>query len=113
MATMYFDDGSSIDTATAAATQSPPGYLLSDYSANFMPSNASPGATNWAQVLQYGFGRLVDYKTASLQAQNTPPQYSAQATPPTPDFAAGGVSGSTLLILGAVALAAVLLLSDK
>lgn len=107
MALMTFDDGSTLDTAAAgsagAATQAPPGYMLTDYASNFSPSNASPGATNWADVLQYGFGRLVDYKVASIQAQNTAPQYAQPVVAPTPW--SGGVSGSTLLIIGAVGLA--------
>lgn len=119
MSIMTFDDGSTLDTDLAgtagAATQSPPGYLLTDYSANFQPSNASPGAKSWSDVLAYGFGRLVDYKVASIQAQNVAPQLAAQNIGPTPvgPGAVGGVSMGTVLILGAVGLALVLALGGN
>lgn len=106
MGMQYFDDGSSYDSDTGQATQAPPGALLSDYASNFSPSNLSPGATNFADVLKYGFGRIIDYKTASLASQNATPQYSktesALINQP-------GVSTSTVLILAAAALGLVLL----
>ncbi len=113
MAVMTFDDGSTIDTETLAATNSPPGYLLSDYSNNFAPSNASPGAKSWADVLAYGFGRIVDYKVASIQAQNTPPQYAQQRNPATPGAPASGMGLGTVFIIGAAVVAVVLLATSK
>lgn len=113
MALQTFDDGSTYDSDTGVATNSPPGYLISDYSSNFAPANAAPGAKNWADVLAYGFGRIVDYKVASINAQNTPPQYGQQVTPATPTLTSGGISMTTVLLLTAAVVGVALVFSGK
>ncbi len=107
MSTVTYDDGSTIDTVTGDSTQSPPGYLLSDYSSNFAPSNLASGASSMMDVLKYGFGRIVDYKTASLNAQNTPPQYGTQQVAVNPPTGQVGM-GTILLIIGTVLAVAVM-----
>ena len=109
MGLQTFDDGSTYDSDTGQATQSPPGALLSDYASNFSPSNLSPGATNMADVLKYGFGRIIDYKTASLAAQNATPQYSQ--TKSSLVAQPRQLDTMTLLLIGGAVLACVLLSS--
>lgn len=112
MSTMTFDDGSTITddgAGNTSSTQSPAGYLLTDYSSNFSPANASPGATNWTDVLKYGFGRVVDYKTASLQSANTPPQYAA---PPVYSTRGMQLDSRSMLLIGGAILLFVLLSGD-
>ena len=106
----YFDDGSTYDGDTGQATQSPPGALITDYYRNFEPGNASSGATTWADVLKYGFGRVVDYKTASLAPANATPNYAPPGRVNQPQ--ADTFSGSGLLIVGALILAFVLASGD-
>lgn len=107
MAVMTFDDGSTLDTGSGQSTDAPAGMLISDYGSNFSPGNLSPGATSMLDVMRYGFGRVVDYKVASLQAQNANPQYAAG---PVGQVAQTQVSIGTLaLIAGALALGFVLL----
>lgn len=110
---MTFDDGSTLDYATAgtagAATAAPAGMLLTDYASNFKPGNLSPGATSLYDVLAMGIGRIADYKTASLAAQNPQPQYSAQAVQPQEGGDKKAGMGNLLLIAGVVLAAVVLL----
>ncbi len=113
MAGYTYDDGSTIsyDTSNGAvsSTQSPPGYLISDYASNFSPGNLSAGASSVMDVLKYGFGRVVDYTTASIQAANTPPTYA-----PLPVYAGQPLSlnGGTLLLIGGVVLLVMLMGGD-
>lgn len=111
MSTYTYDDGSTIDTDTGAATSAPAGMLLTDYASNFAPGNLTPGATNWLDVLKYGFGRVADYKTASLQAQNPQPAYAAPVAPVQPSAVFGGKSLGSLLLVGGGIVAAILLLT--
>lgn len=101
MATYTYDDGSTITddgAGNTTSTQSPQGYLVSDYGSNFNWGNLSQGATSALDVLKYGFGRVVDYKTASLQAANRAPQYA-----PPPVYGSGPglqLNGNTILLIG-------------
>lgn len=110
MTTVTYDDGSTLsydDTGVTGSTQSPPGYLVSDYGSNISPGNSASGASTWADVLKFGFGRVVDYKTASLQSANTPPVYAAP-----PVYQPTKMSGQTLLLIGGAILLFVMLSSD-
>ncbi|MBN9407625.1 MAG: hypothetical protein J0H69_00620 [Burkholderiales bacterium] len=110
MSTYTFDDGSTItmaDNGSVSSTPAPTGYLASDYWQNFQPSNVSSGASSWMDVLKFGIGRVADYKTASMAAQNTPATYVPIAVPQQ----GVGISGNTILLLGGAALIFVLMSS--
>ena len=107
--TYTYDDGSTItvgDDGTTSATESPTGYLASDYYKNFQPANISPGASSWADVLKYGIGRIADYKTATLSPQNTPATYQPYRVPQSGLYApqASMMNGNTLLLIGGAVL---------
>lgn len=62
---MIFDDGSSIDDATGAATGAPAGMLLSDYydavkMAPYTPAAAGSTQSWWENLVSYGVTRAVD-----------------------------------------------------
>lgn len=103
---MYtFDDGSTIDYSTGASTPAPQGMLLTDYANNFAPGNFTQGASSFMDVLKFGIGRVADYKTASLTAQNAQPQYA-----PSPVYGGeAGISPRTMMIGAAVLLGGLLL----
>ncbi len=110
MATTYFDDGSSItyDDNSVSSTPAPAGMMLSDYSSNFNPGNLSGGASSMLDVLKYGFGRVVDYKTASMQAANTAANYAQPQNFVSVPSSMQMNTGTLLLLGGAVLLFVVL-----
>ncbi len=106
-----FDDGSTIDYDTGQSTPAPAGMLLSDYSSNIIPGNATSGASSWADVLKYGFGRVVDYKIATLTPQNTQPTYAPQNLAYQGQGNSLGINPQTIMLAGAVFLGVALLRS--
>lgn len=103
MATTYFDDGSSISYDqggnVSAVSEAPAGALLSDYGSNFNWSNINSLASTAGDVLKLGIGRVADYKTAKLTAQNPNVNYAQPlATVP------GQISTGTVLLLAGAAI---------
>lgn len=91
--------------------RNPPVVIQTNYADNFAPENLSPGATSMLDVLKYGFGRVVDYKTASMQAQNNNPQFMGGAQSPVLVSVPQKINTTTLLMIGAAVLGFVLLTS--
>lgn len=89
----------------------PPVVIQTNYADNFSPENLSGGATSMLDVLKYGFGRVVDYKTASLQAQNAAPMYNNGAQSPVLVSVPQKINTTTLLLIGAGVLGFLLLTS--
>ena len=54
----------------------------------------------------------MDYKTASIQAQNVPPQYAPQVIGATPGVVSGGMGIGGWLLIGAGVIAAVALVAS-
>lgn len=112
MATTKFDDGSSIswdDSGNVSSTPSPEGMQLFDhYSSNFNPGNLNAGANSAMDLLKFGIGRVADYKTAKLTAQNTQPNY-VQPLAQLP----GSLNTSTVLLLAGAALVFLLVSGGK
>lgn len=90
----------------------PPVVIQTNYGDNFSPGNLTQGANSFLDVLKYGFGRVVDYQTASLSAANTQPQYQQQAARPLATVPAQMSTGTVLMIAAAV-LGFILLSGDK
>lgn len=100
MGTQYFDDGSSItdDGGMVYSTPAPAGALISDYSNNFSPAGAASGATNWEEVLKFGFGRVIDYATATQRPMNAAPSYVPPQQMQFQQAGAFGISRNTLML---------------
>lgn len=105
MPTYTYDDGSTLTDAggTISSTPAPAGYMLSDYGSNFTPSAVNPQATSWMDVLKYGIGRVADYQTTAVVAQNQPAYYAnrpagLQSVQVPGSF--GGINLGTILIAG-------------
>lgn len=112
MATTYFDDGSSIsydDSGMVSSTPASSGSLLSDYSSNFNASNLNGAASSVSDLLKYGIGRVADYKTASMNAQNAQTLYANRNLVAVPTT----LNTGTVLLLGGLALVAFFLTSGK
>lgn len=119
---MSFLDGGGTDGAgnydmsqvpsTSTYGSNPPVVIQTNYGDNFSPGNLTQGATSFLDVLKYGFGRVVDYQTASLQAANTQPQYQQQQPKPLATVPAS-MSTGTVIMIGAAVLAFILLTGDK
>ncbi|TAH10518.1 MAG: hypothetical protein EAZ11_12295 [Curvibacter sp.] len=91
--------------------RNPPVVIETNYADNFAPGNLAGGATSMLDVLKYGFGRVVDYKTASLQAQNVPPNYVGGAQSPVLVSVPQKINTTTLLLIGAGVLGFLMLTS--
>jgi hypothetical protein len=103
---MIFDDGSTIDFDTGAATPAPAGMLISDYPNNSGPGGYVPGGATWLDVLNTGIGHWASYKIATAPARPaaSATQY-ANAAQPAP---AASANMDRLMKWGLVALAGVL-----
>lgn len=86
--------------------------FTTSYGSAFTPSEVTPGATSWLDVVKYGIGRVADYKVGTLAVQSKAQELAVQdraqqqITGSVADrqVAAGGLGGlslGTLLLIGA------------
>lgn len=109
MDTYTFDDGSTISVGADGGVSATPttDYAVNRQGAVWTPQSVNPAANSWEDVLKFGMSRLIDAKVRPVVPNNTLPYYQNAYSPPPPAFSPGG-AGWAWLILGAVAVAAVI-----
>lgn len=84
---------------------------VNSQSADWGAGAVQPAASDWGDVLKYGFARLVDAKVRPLRSDNTAPVPQRQAAAPTPN--AAGPRSVGLWVAGALGVAALLFLATR